>query len=385
VKISFNWLADLVALPAGVGPREVADRLCLSGLEVESIEPRHRDIAGVRVAEVISLRPHPLAEKLRIVRLTVGDGLEEDVVCGAANVPDRGGHVAWAPPGAKLPGGITLARKEIRGFMSPGMICSERELGLGDEADGILVLAPDAAPVGADLATALRLADHVFEVNVTPNRSDALSHAGIAREVAALFGTTWKLPEPPTPPPSAGIETPFPVTILDPEACPRYQATVVRGLRVRPSPLWLRLRLAACGVRAISNLVDVTNYVMLEMGHPLHAFDLAKLSAPIVVRRALDGETMRTLDGVDRPLVPGDIVIADKRGPVALARPRPSIRAAFAAPPGAWAFTPRPRTASSVVWTRARWRAREHGRRPSWRSSGRARWRRPTPTSSPGR
>ena len=226
--------------------------------------------------------------------------------------------MAWAPPGATLPGGMTLGRKEIRGFDSPGMICSEKELGIGEGADGILILSSDV-PIGADLVATLGLADFVFEVNVTPNRSDALSHRGIAREVAALFGTTWKWPDPVRLPTSDGIETPFPVEVRDLEACPRYQATVVRGVRVGPSPLWLRLRLAACGVRSISNLVDVTNYVMLETGHPLHAFDLAKISAPIVVRRAAAGEVLRTLDGVDRVLDSTDIVIADKQAPIALA------------------------------------------------------------------
>jgi phenylalanyl-tRNA synthetase beta chain len=320
MKLSFNWLASLVTLPPGTRPAEVAERLSRSGLEVESITPRGQELSGIRVAAVLGIGPHPGAEKLRIVRLTLGDGVEHQVVCGAPNVPGPGGKVAWAPPGATLPGGITLGRKEIRGFESPGMICSERELGIGDDEDGILVLSDEpAAVVGADLVKAFGLADVVFEVNVTPNRSDALSHAGIAREVAALYETSRRLPEPGALPTSEGIETAFPVEIRDRAACPRYQATVVRGLRVRPAPLWMRQRLAACGVRPISNLVDVTNYVMLETGHPLHVFDLTRVSAPIVVRRALPGELLRTLDGVERALELEDIVIADKHGPVALA------------------------------------------------------------------
>ncbi|MES1172467.1 MAG: phenylalanine--tRNA ligase subunit beta [Bacteroidota bacterium] len=323
MKISFNWIRELVALPAAVTADEAARRLTLAGLEVESIERRGREVTGVRVAEVRSVRPHPGAEKLRIVRLAGGDaGIEEDVVCGAPNVPGPGGRVVWAPPGATLPGGLTLGRKEIRGFESPGMICSERELGIGDGVDGILILSTDA-PVGADVAGLLGIADDVFEVNVTPNRADALSHAGVAREIAALFGVGWSLPPvPATALVNAAGAVAVTVDIADAQGCPRYLATVIRGVRVGPSPLAMRMRLGACGVRPISNLVDVTNYVMLETGHPLHAFDLDKLDPPaggIVVRRATAGEGMRTLDGVDRKLETGDIVIADARKPVALA------------------------------------------------------------------
>ena len=335
MKISFNWLKELVPLPEGTTVAEVARRLTLAGLEVESIAPRGRDLTGVRVAEVRAVRPHPGADKLRIVRLQVDPGASPDqdaeVVCGAPNVPTRGGRIAWAAPGAVLPGGIKIGRKEVRGFDSPGMICSEKELGLSEAAEGIMIL-PANLPLGADLAVALGLVDDVMEVNVTPNRPDALSHVGIAREVGAAFGVKWHLPPlPPLPRDRASQELPVletpptsparavSVTVEDPVACPRYQATVIQGLRVAPSPASLRLRLAGCGVRAISNLVDVTNAVMLETGHPLHAFDLDKVVGGIVVRRARAGEVLRTLDGVDRPLLPDDIVIADGEGPVALA------------------------------------------------------------------
>lgn len=334
MKISFNWLKELVALPEGTTAAEVARRLTLAGLEVESIASRGRELTGVRIAEVRAVRPHPGADKLRIVRLQADPQASSDqdaeVVCGAPNVPTRGGRVAWAAPGAVLPGGLKIGRKEVRGFDSPGMICSEKELGLSEAADGIMIL-PATLPVGADLAVALGLADEVLEVNVTPNRPDALSHAGIAREVGAAFGLKWRLPPlPPLPRERPSQELPIletppketravPVTVEDGVACPRYQATIIQGLRVAPSPAALRLRLAACGVRAISNLVDVTNAVMLETGHPLHAFDLDKIVGGIVVRRARPGEVLRTLDGVDRPLVADDIVIADGEGPVALA------------------------------------------------------------------
>ncbi|MES1208347.1 MAG: phenylalanine--tRNA ligase subunit beta, partial [Pseudomonadota bacterium] len=191
MKISFNWLRELVDLKPGVTADSVSEKLSLAGLEVESIERRGRDLSGVVVAEVRGKRPHPGADTLTLVRVT-GGGAEEEVVCGAPNVPAVGGKVAWAPPGATLPGGRRLDRREIRGVSSPGMLCSELELGIGeDDTGGILILPPGAA-VGADLARHIGLLDEVLEVNVTPNRPDALSHAGIAREVAALFETTWR-------------------------------------------------------------------------------------------------------------------------------------------------------------------------------------------------
>jgi len=334
MKISFNWLKELVTLPDGATVAEVARRLTLAGLEVESIASRGGELKGVRVAEVRAVRPHPGADKLRIVRLQVdpsaGSDQDAEVVCGAPNVPTRGGRVAWAAPGAVLPGGLKIGRKEVRGFDSPGMLCSEKELGLSEAAEGIMIL-PSNLPLGADLSVALGLADEVLEVNVTPNRPDALSHVGIAREVAAAFGVKWHLPPlPPLPRERPSQELPvlemtaketrsISVTVEDVVACPRYQATIIQGVRVAPSPAALRLRLGACGVRAISNLVDVTNAVMLETGHPLHAFDLDKVVGGIVVRRARPGEVLRTLDGVDRPLAADDIVIADGEGPVALA------------------------------------------------------------------
>jgi phenylalanyl-tRNA synthetase beta chain len=318
MKVSFNWLRELVELRPGVTADSVAERLTLAGLEVESVERRGRDVRGVVVAEVRGARPHPTADKLRIVTVTAG-GAETEVVCGAPNVPEAGGKVAWAQPGAVLPGGLAIERREIRGFSSPGMLCSEVELGIGEGVDGILVLSSPAHP-GADLMSLLGVLDEVLEVNVTPNRPDALSHVGVAREVAALFGTRFRLP-----PPDEVPTGPFPtghqvdVEIRDPAGCPRYTARVVTGVTVGPSPLAVRVRLAACGVRAISNVVDATNYVMLETGHPLHAFDLEKLAGGIHVRRAGRGERMITLDGVDRPLQESDLVIADGRGAVALA------------------------------------------------------------------
>ena len=321
MKVSFNWLRELVDLKPGVTADSVAQQLTLVGLEVESIDRRGRDVGGVVIAEVRGARPHPSAEKLTLVRVVAGgpQSEESEVVCGAKNVPGPGGKVAWAPPGATLPGGRKLERKDVRGVSSPGMLCSEVELGISDASDGILILSPDA-PVGADLARHVGLLDEVLEVNVTPNRPDALSHIGIAREVAALFGAALRIP-----PPDAAPEIPLStgrgvdVQIRDAAGCPRYNARIITGLAVGPSPLAMRVRLGACGMRAISNLVDVTNYVMLETGHPLHAFDLNKLRGDIQIRRANKGERMTTLDGVDRALQESDVVIADDGGAIALA------------------------------------------------------------------
>ena len=316
MKISLNWLRELVELPAGADLEAVAKALTDQGLEVEGSEPKGRELGGVLVAEVLDIKPHPNANKLRIVRVRAGLR-EESVVCGAPNVPPPGNRVCWAPPGARLPGGHTLDAREIRGVFSPGMICSEIEMGLSEQADGILIL-PATAESGAELAQYLGVVDDVLEVNVTPNRADALSHLGIARELAAHFGPRLRPLDL-----SAGAEAASGITmdvrIDDAQACPRYTASFVAGLTVAPSPVTMRLRLQYCGIRAISNLVDVTNYVLLETGHPLHAFDFDKLVGPIVVRRARAGEAMRTLDGLDRALVAEDIVITDGNGPVALA------------------------------------------------------------------
>jgi phenylalanyl-tRNA synthetase beta chain len=316
MKVSLNWLRELVELPAGVDLEALAQALTGQGLEVEGTLPKGRELAGVLVAEVLDIKPHPNANKLRIVRVRAGSR-EESVVCGAPNVPSPGNRVCWAPPGARLPGGHTLDAREVRGVLSPGMICSEPEMGLAEQADGILIL-PPTAESGVEVAKYLGVVDDVLEVNVTPNRPDALSHLGIARELAAHFGTRLRPIDPSAiSEPADGIT--MDVRIDDPRACPRYTASFVFWLTVAPSPIAMRLRLQYCGIRAISNLVDVTNYVLLETGHPLHAFDFDKLVGPILVRRARPGEAMTTLDGLHRALLAEDIVITDGNGPVALA------------------------------------------------------------------
>ncbi len=316
MKISLNWLRELVELPGGADLEAVAHALTEQGLEVEGSEAKGRELAGVLVAEVLDIKPHPNANKLRIVRVRAGLR-EESVVCGAPNVPPPGNRVCWAPPGARLPGGHTLDAREVRGVLSPGMICSELEMGLAEQADGILIL-PPTAESGVEVAKYLGVVDDVLEVNVTPNRPDALSHLGIGRELAAHFGTRLRPIDISAVSEQSGGIT-MDVRIDDPAACPRYTASFVSGLTLAPSPIAMRLRLQYCGIRAISNLVDVTNYVLLETGHPLHAFDFDKLAGPIVVRRARAGEAMTTLDGLGRALLAEDIVITDGNGPVALA------------------------------------------------------------------
>jgi phenylalanyl-tRNA synthetase beta chain len=316
MKISFNWLRELVELPPGTSVEEAAAALTGQGLEVEAIEAKGRELSGVVAAEVLNSRPHPKADRLCIVRVRAG-AREEDVVCGAPNVPPPGQRVCWAPPGARLPGGRTLEAREVRGVASPGMLCGEPEMGLGEQGDGILILSTSVNP-GDDVATWVGAVDDVLEVNVTPNRPDALSHLGIARELAAHFGTRLRLPEIDKVPEVDAGPT-MDVEIADAQGCPRYIARFLTGLTVGPSPIQIRIRLGYCGMRAIANLVDATNYVLLETGHPLHAFDFEKLAGKIVVRRAQAGEGMVTLDGQKRDLTVDDLLIADQRGPVAIA------------------------------------------------------------------
>src|SRR5687767_3053528 len=230
MKVSFHWLKDLLDETQAKAPLELeaaAEALTLLGFEVEGIERRGAEVGGVLVAEVLGIRPHPGADKLRLVRVRAG-AREEEVVCGAPNVPPPGNRVAWAPPGARLPGGRTLEAREVRGVMSPGMLCSEPELGLGDKGDGILILSP-TDPSGADLVQQFAMADAFLELNITPNRPDALSHLGIARELAARF--SLRLRPPPTGPArTRGQGASKDVRILDEGACPRYQARFVEGV-----------------------------------------------------------------------------------------------------------------------------------------------------------
>jgi phenylalanyl-tRNA synthetase beta chain len=312
MQLVHSWLREWVhALPE---PSALASRLTLAGHAVDAVTPLRADFHGVVVARVESVQAHPDAARLSVCRVAAA-GASQQVVCGAPNV--RAGMLAaWAPPGARLPGGRHVEHARLRGVDSAGMLLSAAELGAGDDAAGLLEL--DGVHAAADLAAALALPDHTYELDLTPNRGDCLSVRGLAREVAALLGASCVPPAMPAV--AAGIADVFPVRVEAPAACPRYLGRVLRGADLsRPSPLWLRERLRRAGLRPIDAVVDVTNYVMLELGQPLHAFDLRALRGGIVVRLAAAGERLRLLDGRDVALRPDTLVIADADGPVAMA------------------------------------------------------------------
>jgi phenylalanyl-tRNA synthetase beta chain len=325
MKAVWSWLLELVDLDRAPTVEEGARALTAVGLEIEALTDLGAGFRGVVVAEVVARRPHPQAEKLSLVDvLDTKGGTVTQVVCGASNVPAPGRKVLWAQPGAVLPGGFTIAPKAIKGITSPGMLCSEVELGIGDDDSGIVVLdADDPTALGAAAQKALGVDDWVLEVNVPANRGDVLGHLGLARELAAVLGGRLV-------PPAPGLEDLTDasldagklarVDIADPAGCARYVARVIDGVTVRPSPRRFAQRLRAVGVRPVSNLVDVTNYVMFELGQPLHAFDAARVAGSrIAVRRAAAGEKLTTLDGVERTLTAGDLLICDAERAVALA------------------------------------------------------------------
>ncbi len=317
MRISLAWLAEYVDL-GGVSPEELAKRLTAVGLEVEAIERTGGGLEGVVAARIVGAEPHPNAEKLSVTRVETGKGEPLQIVCGAKNWT-IGDVVPLATIGATLPGGHKIERAKLRGVESFGMLCSARELGLAEDASGLLLLDRKAAP-GTPIAKALALEDVLFEVNVTPNRPDCLSHVGIAREVAAILGKKVKLPAPELPEKGRAAKEAVKVRIEDRERCARYAARVIEGVKIGPSPLWLARRLESCGVRSISNVVDATNFVLLELGHPLHAFDLDRVAGhEIVVRTARPGEKLTTLDGKERQLSTEDLLIADRDRGSALA------------------------------------------------------------------
>ncbi len=323
MRVSHRWLRELLP-DLSAAPAEVAERLTQAGLEVEGLTPFGAGLEPVVVAMVRRIEPHPQRDKLRLVTVDRGGGVEQRVVCGAPNVPEPGGLVALAPLGTTLPAvGMTLESREIAGVVSEGMLCSERELGVADASAGILILPAGTAAPGTPLATALpSVTDTIFEVSVTPNRADALCHVGVARDLAAIYRIPLALPPVPAPPRLADAELAGLIAVenRDFERCPHYGARVVLGVTIGPSPLWLRHRLTSLGLRPISNVVDVTNLLLFEVGQPLHSFDLDRVrGARIIVRRAAAGEPFTTLDGVARRLDADDLVIADAEGPSALA------------------------------------------------------------------
>jgi phenylalanyl-tRNA synthetase beta chain len=314
MRVSSRWLADYIDLPT-MDPDDLALAFASLGHEVEAIERVTADFHGVVTARVEEVILHPDAAKVRLCRVSTG-GDPIDVWCGAWNF-EAGAIVAYAAPGSILAGGFELGVRRMFGVDSHGMICSERELGLGDDHSGIIVLEPGTA-LGIPLESLLALPDVVFDLSITPNRPDCMSMVGLARELSAYYRVPYRIPE--TAVPESEDATAVRISIEDPTGCYRFAGRELRTVTVRPSPLWMRRRLRLAGVRAISNVVDVTNYVMLELGQPLHAFDLDKVAGErIVVRRAVAGERLTTLDGVDRALVADDLVVADTEKASALA------------------------------------------------------------------
>lgn len=318
MKVSLKWLKEYVDVK--LDAKQLAERLTMAGLEVKGIEITGATWNNIFIGQVVAVSPHPNADRLRLA--TVNLGTEQvTVVCGAPNIaPSQ--RVPFARVGARLIDGHTgepvlLKPAKIRGVISEGMICSEKELGISDIHEGIMVL-PDEAPVGMSLGD--YLGDSILDIDVTPNRPDCLSLIGIAREIGALTGEHLRLPQVHYQQSEAPIDSFASVEIVEPELCPRYCASLITGMKVAASPTWLQQRLNAYGMRPINNIVDVTNYVMLEYGQPLHAFDYRKLKGKkIIVRRAADGETIITLDGSKRMLNPDILVVADSEQALAVA------------------------------------------------------------------
>ncbi len=315
MRVSLNWLKEYLDLPTE-DPDELARAFDMLGHAVEDVEVFGVDWTDVYIGKVLRIEAHPNADNVRVTHVDLGDGTEHQIICGAWNF-DEGAVVPVAIPGAVLPGGFEIGTRSIRGVESHGMICSERELGLGDVHDGIMVLEGDA-PLGQPFESILALPDLVFDLEVTNNRPDVMGMVGVARELAAWFNVPLRYPDVsvPTVPGTPVLD----VTISAPDGCNRFVARELRDVQIGPAPLWMTERLRKAGVRAISNIVDVSNYVMLELGHPMHAFDADAIAGErLDVRWAVPGEELETLDGTVRTLGADDLVIVDDEGPTSLA------------------------------------------------------------------
>ncbi len=313
MKISEQWLREWVQ--PELGTEDLAHQMTMAGLEIEALEPVAGNFSGVIVAEIVSAEQHPDADKLRVCTVNTGTDTVQ-IVCGAPNA--RAGLKApLATVGGELPGGLRMKAAKLRGVESLGMLCAEQELGLSEANAGLMELAADA-PVGEDLRRYLALDDSVLEIGLTPNRADCLGLRGIAREVGLLNHIPVRAPE--TVPVETAIGDTVPVQLKAPESCPRYVGRVVRGIdAAAESPLWLREKLRRCGLRSIDPVVDISNYILLELGQPMHAFDLDRLQGSVAVRRAVAGESLELLDGQLVELDTETLVIADDSGPVAMA------------------------------------------------------------------
>lgn len=319
MKISLQWIQDFVDIADQMNkPAELAELLTRAGLEVEEIVDRRKDFDAVVTGLILEKDKHPGADRLTVCKVTTGEGVVHQIVCGATN-HKAGDRVVVALPGAVLPGNFTIKRSAIRGVESGGMLCSTTELGLSKESDGILILPADA-PVGKPFAEYMGLTDVQFELKVTPNRADCLSHYGLAREIACLLGRELKTPAPSFTEAPESSKSTVALHVEATDLCPRYVGRVIKGVKVGDSPDWLKRRLESVGLNSINNVVDVTNYVMMELGQPLHAFDAARIAGKkIVVDRAPAGEKFTTLDGTEIAMKGGELVIRDGERIVALA------------------------------------------------------------------
>src|SRR5437660_4758412 len=314
MRFSEQWLRTYVDPP--LSTQALAEKLTMAGLEVEALAPAAPAFSGVVVWVIESVAPHPSADRLRVCSVNVGGNERLQIVCGAPNAA-AGMFAPCALEGATLPGGQTITRQTMRGVESRGMLCSARELGLADDATGLLDLGTANAP-GTDLRAALALDDTLFTLKLTPNRADCLSLVGISREVAAVTGAPLSLP----------VVSPTPISsdanralrVEDPVACPRFVARLVDAIDAKaPTPVWMKQRLERSGIRAISAVVDITNYVMLELGQPMHAYDDRLLDGAVVVRFAREGETLTLLNGQVLRLDADLLLVADETKPLGLA------------------------------------------------------------------
>lgn len=319
MKISLKWLCDFVDVADYLKkPEPLAEILTRAGLEVEDIQNKAKDFGFVVTGIILKKEQHPNADKLSLCQVTTGEGIIHQIVCGAKNHKEND-KVVVALPGAVLPGGFAIKTTQLRGVESGGMLCSYKELGLPGDADGIIILPADA-PVGVPYAEYKGLDDVTFELKVTPNRADCLSHFGLAREIACLLGRELKRPTPMFPQSQNSTKDRIGLEVKDTQACPRYTGRFIAGVKVGPSPDWLKARLESVGMNSINNVVDVTNYVMMELGQPLHAFDAKEiLGKTIRVAKSEAGKVFETLDGTKLTLTGDELMINDAERPVALA------------------------------------------------------------------
>lgn len=312
--VTYNWLKEFVDFD--LSPEDLSHRLTMAGLEVDAMEKTGAGLESVIVAHLISVEQHPDADRLTVCRVNTGSE-EVQIVCGATN-HKTGDHVVLAQVGTVLPGDFKIKKSKIRGQLSQGMLCSEKELGLSDESEGIMIL-PEGLTVGQPFFEASGLADVRYEIGLTPNRADCLSIVGVAREVAAMVNKPLQIPQPVVIEQGGPIEQETSVEIVDAEKGPRYMARLIKGVKIGPSPDWLIKRLESVGIRSINNVVDITNYVMMELGHPLHAFDFNLLRGKKIVVRCPGVTNFTTLDDQEHQLLDSDLAICDAEGPVALA------------------------------------------------------------------